>query len=106
MKVANYKLDGYFARLEPVQNYNGSIVAERAGSLYVVRHWGTAIAAINFADGDLELMTPYVSQTTSVLLGRIIRSLPQGWVARSVRRDVRRGVISDKRAKQVLAMIH
>ena len=105
MRVPNYKLDDYFARLEPVENYNGTIEAYWSDNTYCIRHWDTLIAAYRPSAGDVELYTPYTSQTTSALLGRIVRALPRGVVEQSLLRDIARNFIDTSRANQVRKMM-
>ena len=77
-KVANHKLDRYFEDLKNVINYNGTIRAQNVGTYYIVDHWNTRILEFNRETNTIDyLHHSYISQTTSTLIGRILRSLPR-----------------------------
>ena len=77
-RVPNHKLDQHFERLENVTNYNGTIQAQNVGEWYVVTHWATTILEYNTQTRTIErLAHGYISQTTSTLVGRLLRSLPR-----------------------------
>lgn len=76
--IPNYKIDGKLKNFESFENYNRSITATREGSLYSVVHWDTVI--LNYDVDKSEILffrSYYISQTTSTLVGRLIRAFPQ-----------------------------
>lgn len=76
--IPNYKIDEKLKNFESFENYNRSITAVRDGSLYSITHWDTVI--LNYDVDKEEVLffrSYYISQTTSTLVGRIIRALPQ-----------------------------
>jgi hypothetical protein len=84
-RVPNYKLDDLIRNLESFSNYNASIVAHRQSAtaieprnLYIITHWNTVIAEINLDNTSIDFLSyRFISQTTSTLVGRILRSLPR-----------------------------
>ena len=82
-RIPNYKIESHISTLTPFDNYNNSIVATRQDGLYRVWHWGTAILTYDINTGRIEyLFTSNRSQTTSTLVGRILRNLPRESVVR------------------------
>ena len=82
MRIANHKIDAEIRALKPFTNYNASIVAEYdARGFYCVTHWRTTILQFDPATNRIiDLEVRYISQTTSTLVGRILRALPRGAV--------------------------
>jgi hypothetical protein len=77
-KIANHKIEEHISTLTPFVNYNSSIVATREDGLYRVWHWGTAILTYEINTGRIDyLYARNYSQTTSTLVGRIVRNLPR-----------------------------
>jgi hypothetical protein len=78
-KIANYKIAGLVATQSPFINYNASIVATlNAGGLYEITHWATKVLTYDTNTGKIIFLFPSVfSQTTSALVGRIVRNLPR-----------------------------
>lgn len=77
-RIANYKIDEKLKRFDSFENYNGTIVGTRWGSRYTVVHWRTVILDYDVDKREIETIAlGYISQTTSTLLGRILRALPQ-----------------------------
>jgi hypothetical protein len=77
-KIANHKIEAHISALAPFVNYNGTIVADRKDGLYEVWHWATKILTYNINTGEIGYLLPsVVSQTTSTLVGRIVRNLPR-----------------------------
>jgi hypothetical protein len=84
-RVANWKIDEILPNLEDFTNYNNTIRGYRVsinegtvGEVYTVEHWLTRIAVIDIETRSiLFLAHGYISATTSRLVGRILRSLPQ-----------------------------
>jgi hypothetical protein len=82
-KIPNHKIEAHISTLAPFVNYNGSIVATNEDSLYRVWHWDTLILTYETNTGRIDfLYSPYHSQTTSALVGRIVRNLPRQAVIR------------------------
>jgi hypothetical protein len=77
-KIANYEIEKHISTLTPFINYNSSIVATCENGLYRVWHWETQILTYNINTGVIDhLYSHNRSQTTSTLVGRIVRSLPR-----------------------------
>ena len=77
-KIANHKIEAHISTLTPFVNYNGTIAADRKDGLYEVWHWATKILTYNINTGEIVYLFPSsYSQTTSTLVGRIVRSLPR-----------------------------
>ena len=77
-RIANKRIDGFVRNLDDFENYNGTITATRAGNLYLVWHWNTHVLTYNiYTDSISTLRADYISQTTSTLIGRLVRNLPQ-----------------------------
>lgn len=76
-RIPNHKIDAKLAQWESFENYNGTISAVRSGERYSVVHWNTVILDYNLETQTIEhLAVGYISQTTSTLVGRILRALP------------------------------
>ncbi len=76
--IPNWKIDEKLKNFESFENYNRSITAVRDGSRYSIVHWNTAILEYDVDKSELVFFRSYhISQTTSTLVGRIIRALPQ-----------------------------
>lgn len=76
-RVPNWKLGYYLDNKLPFSNYNNTITGYYHANTYVVKHWATEMFATSkYADSDtihlFELQ--FISQTSSVLVGRILRS--------------------------------
>jgi len=77
-KIANYEIEAHISALAPFINYNSSIVANRENGFYRVWHWETQILTYNINTGVIDqLYSHNRSQTTSTLVGRIVRNLPR-----------------------------
>jgi hypothetical protein len=77
-KIANYEIDSKLEKFESFVNYNKTIVGERWGSRYTLVHWNTVILDYDVESKEIETIAlGYISQTTSTLLGRVIRALPR-----------------------------
>ena len=77
-KIANHKIEAHISTLTPFVNYNNTIVAGRNETTYSVYHWSTEILNYNINTGEIVYLMPVVvSQTTSTLVGRIVRNLPR-----------------------------
>lgn len=81
-RIANHEIDGKVARLEPFTNYNATITgAYNHVGCYVVTHWSTTILVYSPESGVIHSLAQWViSTTTSRLVGRILRNLPQAAV--------------------------
>ena len=102
MRVPNYKLDGYFRALKPVENYNGTIRAFKGSSGdYEVWHWNTRIGRVG-GDGCVQFVTDYISQTTATLLGRFMRSQDRDEVVSWIDFEFKCGYIDSGRRRQLL----
>lgn len=77
-RIANYEIDSKLAKFESFVNYNNTIVGTRWGSRYTLVHWNTVILDYDVESKEIETIAlGYISQTTSTLLGRVIRALPR-----------------------------
>lgn len=77
-KIANHKIDDHISTLTPFINYNGTITATRESGIYEITHWATKILTYNINTGEIVWLLPNsISQTTSTLVGRIVRNLPR-----------------------------
>lgn len=83
-RIANFKIESEIRKFQPFVNYNASIVAEMSNTgIYTITHWRTTILEYNIHTHEIKfLMDGYISQTTSALVGRILRSLPATSVER------------------------
>ena len=77
--IPNYQIDDAIASLDSFTNYNGTIRAHvTARGNYGVYHWNTQILEYDAERQKIvDLYWPYISQTTSTLVGRIVRNLPR-----------------------------
>ncbi len=77
-RIPNRELDRPISDLLPFTNYNATIRGEIDPSgVYRITHWATTILEYDTNTARiLKLRTDYISQTTSTLLGRILRALP------------------------------
>lgn len=78
MRIPNHKINPMIRGLLPFTNYNATITAEiDERGIYRINHWRTTILEYDtYTNRILRLRTDYISQTTSTLVGRILRSLP------------------------------
>jgi hypothetical protein len=83
MRIANHKIDAEIRKLAPFTNYNATITAElNSRGVYRIVHWYTTILEYDTNTNEIVyLRADYISQTTSTLVGRILRALPQNAVA-------------------------
>lgn len=86
--VPNHKIDDLVSGLEPFTNYNGTITAWHDSSgEYVVKHWNTEIIRYDTNNRQIAKMAyGFISQTTSTLIGRLLRNLPQDAVDAYIRK--------------------
>jgi hypothetical protein len=76
-RIPNYKIEEKLKNFESFENYNRSITAVRDGSRYSIVHWNTPILEYDVDKSEIVMLRSYyISQTTSTLVGRILRSLP------------------------------
>ena len=77
-RIPNYEIDRYLPDCQNFTNYNNTIVGQRVGdSLYEVWHWNTKVFTYDYVLKEIKFIDlRHISQTTSTLIGRIIRSLP------------------------------
>jgi hypothetical protein len=79
MRIANHKIDAEIRALRPFTNYNATITAELdERGWYRIVHWRTTILEFDTNTSQIiSLQVRYISQTTSTLVGRILRALPR-----------------------------
>lgn len=76
--IPNYKIDEKLKTFESFENYNRTITAVRNGSLYSITHWDTVILNYDVDTSEILFFRSYfISNTTSKLVGRLIRAFPQ-----------------------------
>ena len=84
-RIPNWKINQQVQDLNEFSNYNGTITATRSGGEYVVIHWNTTILRFDIETKEVKfLYEKYFSQTTSTLIGRLVRSLPRESVMRYI----------------------
>jgi hypothetical protein len=101
-RVPNYKLEPLMRSFSDFTNYNNTISAStnKADNKYVVWHWATKVLEYDLNTNTITfLATPFISQTTSNLIGKLLRSLPQESV-----RDFIPTIASDKDRKRISRM--
>ncbi len=87
-RIPNYKIDSLVADLASFHNYNDTIVATRwnkydmetneSRPTYGITHWSTDILELDLDTMTItHLLSWSRSQTTSTLVGRILRNLPR-----------------------------
>jgi cytochrome c oxidase assembly protein Cox11 len=76
-RIPNWQLEKLLAARTPFTNYNGTISAEiTAEGVYKITHWKTVIIEYELATSSiLYFEFGFISQTTSALQGKIVRSL-------------------------------
>ena len=80
-RLPNYKINTEISSFNDFENYNRSIVGVRSGGYYSVSHWGTKVLEYDLSRDKITfLYESHYSQTTSALVGRIVRSLPRSAV--------------------------
>jgi hypothetical protein len=80
-RLANYKIDNEIRSFKDFENYNGTICGRRQGNSYVMFHWSTKVLEYDLSRNEIVFLYPeHFSQTTSSLVGRIVRSLPRSAV--------------------------
>lgn len=79
-RIANHQIDSHVKTLTPFVNYNATIQAREgvtAERTYEVWHWSTKMLSFNVETNRIEhLASWYISQTSSALVGRLLRNLP------------------------------
>jgi hypothetical protein len=78
-RIANYEINSHIQKFQPFVNYNGTITAEiDEKGVYRIVHWRTTVLEYDvYNHRIISLADGYISQTTSTLVGRILRSLPK-----------------------------
>jgi hypothetical protein len=81
-RIANHKIDSRLVGQDDFVNYNATITASRTSEgTYEVWHWATKVFEYDYQNKKiLMIRLDYISQTTSTLIGRILRSLPESVV--------------------------
>jgi len=80
--VANHSLGPLISEAMDFTNYNQTIVGERNEdtNTYTITHWATRIFEIDLDTREIKLFRlDRISQTTSTLVGRILRSELVSW---------------------------
>lgn len=77
-RIANYEIDSHIRKFQSFVNYNGTITADTSNTgIYSIVHWNTVILEYNIHTHEIVFLADWkISQTTSTLVGRILRSLP------------------------------
>lgn len=81
-RIPNHKIDEMISELKPFENYNATISASiTEHGTYIIWHWNTQVLEYEIENKRItRLESDYISQTTSTLIGRIVRSLPRSAV--------------------------
>jgi hypothetical protein len=76
-RIPNHQIGKEIKAFSPFINYNKTITAEVVGNIYTITHWTTKILDYNTETNEVVFLeTTPISQTTSSLVGRIVRNLP------------------------------
>jgi hypothetical protein len=107
MRIPNHQIDSMIRELVPFTNYNSTIVArimdKGSWQEYEIFHWNTKILSYKLDTNQiLDLEVRYISQTTSSLVGRILRNLPRSAVEAHLPYIVRKDDM--KRVRSMLRM--
>ena len=81
-RVANHSLGSLISGAMDFTNYNQTIVGERNENTntYTITHWATRIFEMDLDTREIKLFRlDRISQTTSTLVGRILRSELVNW---------------------------
>lgn len=81
-RVANHSLGPLIDEAMDFTNYNQTIVGERNEdtNTYTITHWATRIFEMDLNTREIKLFRlDRISQTTSTLVGRILRSALVNW---------------------------
>lgn len=74
-RLPNHSLDKPLGNAQEFTNYNNTIIGYYLGSHYFVQHWSTTMFEIDPISGEIiNFELDYISQTSSTLVGRILRS--------------------------------
>lgn len=79
-KIPNYMIENEIRLLNSFINYNSTITAEidKTNGQYRIMHWNTLILSYDIENKKIVgLASEYISQTTSALVGKILRGLPK-----------------------------
>ena len=101
-RVPNYKLEPLMRSFSDFTNYNNTISANTnpADNKYVVWHWSTKVLEYDLNTNKIVfLQTSFISQTTSNLIGKLLRSMPRQSVL-----DFLPTIESDKDRKRISRM--
>jgi hypothetical protein len=80
-RTPNWKLPNLISTYQDFSNYNHTIWASNSESIYLIRHWSTIVLTLDTTTNKIiHLETKSISQTTSTLVGRILRALPRATV--------------------------
>ena len=80
-RLPNYKINAEISSFRDFENYNRSIVGYGSEQTYTVIHWDTPVLKYDQLQNKIVyLYGTHYSQTTSALVGRIVRSLPRSAV--------------------------
>lgn len=91
-RIANHKIDERVRNLDSFINYNTTIVGHTTlggtdGNTYKIRHWRTDILVLDLDTMEIRDFAHWqISQTTSTLVGRILRNLPRKTVENYIAR--------------------
>ena len=106
-RIPNHMIDQKIATLSEFENYNGTIrgFREDIRGHYVILHWNTLVLEYDPWYQRIEhLESDFISQTTSTLIGRILRALPRQAVTDELSRVHYES--DPKRTRQLKRMAH
>jgi len=74
-RIPNHSIDKALNSMLPFYNYNSTQIGYFHNREYVVRHWATTMFAVNIDTKEIiHFELPFISMTSSILVGRILRS--------------------------------
>lgn len=81
-RLPNHEIGTLIAKLYPFTNYNNTIEGFFDGNDYVIKHWDTEMFRLDCENKRIKhFEIDHISQTSSVLVGRILRNVRIEFVA-------------------------
>lgn len=74
-KIPNHMINTTLDNMLPFYNYNSTQLGYFHANEYAVQHWATTMFAVNIHTKEIiHFELPFISMTSSILVGRILRS--------------------------------
>lgn len=74
-RISNRSIDSTLNSMLPFYNYNSTQIGYFHNREYAVQHWATTMFAVNIDTKEIiHFELPFISMTSSILVGRILRS--------------------------------